>query len=70
MFLTASVIIKDFKPLFSQVFVYAISTFNSFGIAAIYANMLPFITDQMIGASDDGLSAVVHSWYWIRCFLI
>ena len=44
--------------------------FNSLGIADIYANVLPFITDQMIGGFGDGLSAAVHSWYWIRCFLI
>ena len=67
-FLTASVIIKDFKPLFSQVFLYASSIFDSFGIAAIYANMLPFITDQMIGASGDELSAAVHWWCWSQIF--
>ena len=30
--------------------------------------MLPLITDQMIGASDDELSAGVHWWYWSQIF--
>ena len=33
-------------------------------MAAIYANYLSFITDQMIGASSDELSATVHWWFW------
>ena len=63
-FLTASAITYEFNPLVSQSFLYTCSAFNSLGIAAIYANILPFITDQMIGASGDELSAAVHWWYW------
>ena len=41
-------------------FCYVYSVFNSLGLAVIYANNLPFITDQMIGASSEELSAAVH----------
>ena len=57
--LTAFVIINDFQPLLSQIFLYASNIFNPFGTAAVYVNMLPFITDLMIGASVDELSAAV-----------
>ena len=63
-FLTGSVIAYEFNPLVSQIFFYVYSIFNSLGSAAIYANNLPFITDQMIGASSDELSAAVHWWFW------
>ena len=63
-FLTGSIITYEFNPLVSLIFLYAASVFNSLGKAAIYANILPFITDQMIGASGDELSAAVHWWYW------
>ena len=63
-FLTGSVITYEFNPLVSQIFLYVCNAFNSLGIAAIYANILPFITDQMIGASGDEFSAAVHWWYW------
>ena len=33
------------------------------GIGICYTNLLPFTLDQMIGASAEELSAVVH-WYW------
>ena len=63
-FLIGSVITYEFHPLVSQIFLYVCNAFNSLGIAAIYANILPFITDQMIGASSDELSAAIHWWYW------
>ena len=63
-FLTGSVIAYEFNPLVSEIFFYMYSVFNSLGLAAIYANILPFITDQMIGASSDELSAAVHWWFW------
>ena len=31
---------------------------------SLYTNMLPFIIDQMIGASADDISAVVQWYYW------
>ena len=54
----------EFNPLFSRIFLYTCNAFNSLGKAAIYANILPCITDQMIGASGDELSAAVHWWFW------
>ena len=67
-FLTGSVIAYEFNPLVSQIFFCVFNVFNSLGLAAIYANILPFITDQMIGASGDELSAAVHWWYWSQIF--
>ena len=63
-FFAGSVIVYEFNPLVSQIFFYVFNVFNSLGLAAIYANILPFITDQMIGASGDELSAAVHWWFW------
>ena len=67
-FLTGSVIVSVIKPLVSQIILYVSCILNSIGIAAIYANILPFITDQMIGASGDELSAAVHWWFWSQNF--
>ena len=69
-FLTLSIIIKDFESLISQIILYTSTIVNSLGIAIIYANTLPFITDQLIGASGDELSAAVHWWYWSQIFPI
>ena len=63
-FFTGSVMTYEFNTLVSQVFFYLYSVFNSLGVAALYANNLPFITDQMTGASSDELSSAVHWWYW------
>ena len=68
--LTVSIIIKDSETLVSKIILYTSTTVNSLGTAAIYANTLPFITDQMIGASSDELSAAVHWWYWSEMFPI
>ena len=37
-----------------------------FGFTCYSAAMLPFITDQIIGATSDELSAVVRWYYWAR----
>ena len=37
----------------------------SFAITAFHANTLPFITDQMIGASGAELSAAVDWYFWV-----
>ena len=66
-FFTGSVMTYEFNPLV-QIFFYLCSVFNSLGLAAIYANSLPFITDQMIGASGDVLSSALHWWYWSSQF--
>ena len=67
-FFGGSVIIIDFEPTQSIIFQWTSTVFNSLGIAAIYANMLPFITDQMIGASADEPTAIVHWWFWSLTF--
>ena len=36
-----------------------------FGLGSIYTNMLPFMIDQMIGASADDISAAVQWNFWI-----
>ena len=33
-------------------------------VGIFYTNLLPFILDQMIGASAEELSAAVHWYYW------
>ena len=35
--------------------------------AGFTAAMLPFMTDQLIGATADELSAVVYWYYWVMC---
>ena len=67
-FFEGSAITIDFEPTLSIIFQWTSTVFNSLGIAAIYANMLPFITDQMIGASADELTAIVHWWFWSQTF--
>ena len=37
-----------------------------FGFTCYLAAMLPFITDQIIGATSDELSAVVRWYYWVQ----
>ena len=59
---TASVTIN--YSLVKRIFLILSIAFHLFGMAAISANNLPFITDQMIGASSDELSTAVHWWYW------
>ena len=62
--LTVSVFILDLDLLASEIFRWTSKVFNYFGISAIYANTFPFITDQMIGASADELTATIHWWFW------
>ena len=38
----------------------------SFGFTCYMSAMLPFITDQIIGATSDELSAVVRWFYWAQ----
>ena len=37
---------------------------NLFGLGSIYTNMLPFMIDQMIGATADDISAAVQWNFW------
>ena len=50
--------------ILANIFLYASNVVNTLGIATVIATMIPFITDQMIGASSDQFSAVVHWYYW------
>ena len=52
------------KQLVASIFVYASILTNTLGIAMILANIVQFITDQMIGASSDELSTAIHWYCW------
>ena len=39
---------------------------NGFGGVCFQAGVLPFITDQLVGATSDKLSAVVQWYYWVE----
>ena len=67
-FLTVYTIFKYFDRFVYHFFLYTSIVISSLGIAAVNANTLPFITDQMIGASANELSATVHWWYWSQNF--
>ena len=41
-----------------------------FGVTCYLAAMLPFLTDQIIGATSDELSAVVRWYFWAQNFSI
>ena len=47
-----------------RVFLYGSNIVNSIGYSAVTANLMPFITDQLIGASSNELSSSVHWYYW------
>ena len=49
-------------PEIALLCIYLLVTTCSLG--SLYTNMLPFIIDQMIGASADDISAVVQWYYW------
>ena len=44
----------------------AATIFACFGNTCYSAAMLPFLSDQLIGASSDSLSAVVRWYYWAK----
>ena len=44
--------------------------FVSFGYTCYAAAMLPFLSDQIIGATSDELSAVVRWFYWAQYFSV
>ena len=66
-FWTVSAIIKDFVSINLKIILYASIIVNSLGIAIIYANTYPLITDQMIVVFGDELSA---QWYCSQMFPI
>ena len=65
--LNVGIIISNYPSLnvIAIVLLYISDFVNSLGFMAFVANSLPFITDQMIGASGDELSAAVDWYYWI-----
>ena len=66
--LSVEVIISNYPSLNGiAIVLFYISVFvNSLGITAFAANTLPFITDQMIGASGTELSVAVDWYYWME----
>ena len=53
-------------PAIPLLFVHMLVSTCSIGM--FYTNMLPFIIDQMIGASADDISAIVQWYYWSISF--
>ena len=51
-------------PLFMTVLSYCGLVILLIGNAGFVSSTLPFVLDQMFGASGEELSAVVHWWYW------
>ena len=66
--LSVEIIISNYPSLneIATVLVYISDFVNSLGLMAFIANTLPFITDQMIGASGAELSATVDWFLWIE----
>ena len=64
--LSVEVIISNYPSLNGIVLFYISVFVNSLGITAFAANILPFITDQMIGASGAELSVAVDWYYWME----
>ena len=50
----------------SNVLLFVVVLVASFGSTCYSAAMLPFMTDQIIGATSDELSAVVRWYYWTK----
>ena len=65
--LNVEIIISNYPSLnvIAIVLLYISDFVNSVGMVGFNANTLPFITDQMIGASGDELSAAVDWYYWV-----
>ena len=53
-------------PAIPLLFIHMLVSTCSIGM--FYTNMLPFIIDQMIGASADDISAIVQWYYWSISF--
>ena len=57
----------DWTPIPAFILMIIVLIIGVFGFGSFYTIMLPFILDQMIGASAEELSAAVQWYYW--CFL-
>ena len=54
----------DWTPIPALMLIIVGMLIGTFGIGSFYTIMLPFALDQMIGASAEQLSAVVHWYCW------
>ena len=70
--LSVEIIISNYPSLdeIAIVLLYISDFVNSLGLIAFTANSLPFITDQMIGASGAELSAAVDWYFWTQSITI
>ena len=55
------------KPvaIISSIFVAVAVVLNIAGYAGYDANIIPFLTDQVVGASGEELSALIHFHFWL-----
>ena len=69
-FLTSILFYSEFliEGILSTVIHTVIVTMQGIGGACFIAAMLPFLTDQLIGATSDELSAVVQWYVWTNAF--
>ena len=63
----ASVVLSIGLLIFNEVFSCIAAGLLCIGSVCFSAALLPFVTDQMIGASSRELSAVVYWYYWAAC---
>ena len=61
LFVTKSVVL-------SKCFLFAALIISSFSVACFSSAILPFLTDQLIGATSNELSTVVCWYYWAENF--
>ena len=54
----------NYTSTLSNVLFSAAAVIINLGVSCYYAAMLPFLTDQLIGATSDELSAVIRWYYW------
>ena len=64
-FLSAFVMLQlNWTQIPAVIMLCASQLMNLFGLASICTNMLPFMMDQMIGASADDIGAAVQWYFW------
>ena len=63
-FETVAIITSISIPLVSTLFSYFATFLGSIGYGFVVANVITFITDQMIGAPSDEIAAVVYWYVW------
>ena len=68
MFLYFALIIGEGVSTLGNMLLFVATAFVFFGESSYRAAMLPFLTDQIVGATSDELSSVVRWYYWARMF--